>query len=249
MWWWLVACGGGEPAAVVAPPVLDVAPEPAVEAPPPEVGCVAPGPACTCPGDGVEPGCFDRFDGAVKPLSEAQRAAMTGVSWREGCPVGLDDLAVLDLPRWGEDGAVHRGELVVAAEVADAVLGVFGALYDARFPIARMEPVHRFGGSDDASMAANNTSAFNCRPISGGTSWSEHSYGRAVDLNPLVNPYVRGARVLPPEGAPYADRAQLAPGGVGPDGPAVAAFAAIGWKWGGNWRSYKDYQHFSESGR
>ena len=107
-----------------------------------------------------------------------------------------------------------------------------------------------YQADDQASMRANNTSAFNCREIDGrpGT-WSQHSYGRAVDVNPLVNPWVRGSQVDPPEGAPYADRSARVPGGLYAGDDAIAAFAAVGWEWGGNWSGSKDYQHFSANGR
>jgi hypothetical protein len=112
-----------------------------------------------------------------------------------------------------------------------------------------MEPVHRYGGDDERSMAADNTSAFNCRPVTGGSSFSRHSYGTALDLNPLRNPYVKGERVLPPEGRAWLERDGTRPGVITGEGPVVQAFRAIGWKWGGDWRSSKDYQHFSTDGR
>ena len=98
-------------------------------------------------------------------------------------------------------------------------------------------------------MAANNTSAFNCRLAVGTAHFSEHAFGRAVDLNPLQNPYVKGDEVLPPAGRAHLDRLARTPGLVREGGPAVRAFAAAGWSWGGRWRSLKDYQHFSRSGR
>ncbi|WP_448072119.1 M15 family metallopeptidase [Georgenia yuyongxinii] len=158
------------------------------------------------------------------------------------------DLRAITLSRWAGDGPA-TGTMVVAAAVADDVVGVMRDLYEARFPIARLEPVQAFGGDDDASMAANNTSAFNCRAITGGGAWSEHSYGRAIDVNPLVNPYVRGAAVLPAAGAAYADRSLQAPGMIHDGDAVVRAFAARGWVWGGTWASSKDYQHFSTTGR
>jgi hypothetical protein len=102
-----------------------------------------------------------------------------------------------------------------------------------------MELVEKFGGSDEASMAADNTSAFNCRRIAGTSRWSEHAYGRAIDINPVENPHVTAA----------IDRSQLRPGMIVADDVVVKAFAAIGWSWGGTWRSSKDYQHFSATGR
>lgn len=188
------------------------------------------------------------FDGAVAPIDEVTRARMNA-SWRPGCPVLLEDLRLLTLDHWGYDGAEHRGELVVHAEYADAILQVFRTLYDARFPIERVELVDVYGGDDFASTAANNTAAFNCRWVVGKPGvWSEHAYGRAIDVNPLVNPYAGDPRVSEPEFARYLDRSVGAPGMIQPGDAVVQAFAAIGWKWGGAWSS-PDYQHFSATGR
>ena len=187
------------------------------------------------------------------PAFEAQIGALTSAqlpaSWRPGCPHPVESLRLVRASHWGFDGAVHEGAIVVDAAVADAIVRVLGALFDARYPIERMEPVDAYAGSDDASMAANNTSAFNCRPVTGGTAWSEHAYGRAVDLNPLQNPWVRGSTVIPAESARYADRTSTDLGVIREGDAAVTAFAAEGWTWGGHWATSKDYQHFSLSGR
>ena len=139
--------------------------------------------------------------------------------------------------------------MVVAADVADAVLSAFRQIYDSGFPIARMQLVDDYGADDDRSMAADNTSAFNCRPVTGGTGFSQHSYGNAIDINPVENPYVRGTLVLPPEGAAFADRENVRPGMIVPGDAVSSAFAAIGWVWGGDWVTLKDFQHFSANGR
>jgi hypothetical protein len=171
-------------------------------------------------------------------------------SWHPGCPVATRDLRLLRLDYWGFDGDVHQGELVVHHDVASSVVRVFGKLFAERFPIERMELVDAFDGDDDRSMAANNTSAFNCRSVTGHPGvWSEHSYGRAIDIDPLQNPYVAGGTVEPPAGASYVDRSRHAPGMIHAGDPTVRAFAAIGWGWGGSWSSIKDYQHFSSTGR
>jgi hypothetical protein len=170
-------------------------------------------------------------------------------SWHEGCPLDVESLRAVDVSHFGYDGEVHTGRLVVAEEVAEDMVAIMTRLFEAGFPIERMEPVDAYEGNDDLSMAANNTSAFNCRPVTGGSSWSEHSYGSAIDVNPLVNPYVVGGTVLPPEGAAYADRSLDAPGMIHDGDLVVEAFAAHGWIWGGTWSSPKDYQQFSSSGR
>jgi hypothetical protein len=168
-------------------------------------------------------------------------------SWRPGCPVPLEDLRYLRVSHVDFGGAAHTGELVVHADAADPTIEVFRRLYEQRFPIRSMRLVDDFGGSDDASMAADNTSAFNCRAVTGGTGWSRHAYGRAIDLNPVENPYVRGGTVLPPAGRGFLDRSPARPGMA--EAGAVAAFEAVGWSWGGSFSAGPDYQHFSADGR
>ncbi|MEX2557590.1 MAG: M15 family metallopeptidase [Actinomycetota bacterium] len=189
------------------------------------------------------------FRGSVSTLDAATRARMT-FSWRTGCPVPLKDLRILRMTHRGFDRRVHAGELVVHEDHAGAVLGVFRSLFDAEFPIERMELVDEYEGDDDLSMAANNTSAFNCRPSTGSPGeWSQHAYGLAIDINPVQNPYVtKSGSVEPPKGAAYVDRSTKAPGVIHRNDAVVQAFARIGWEWGGDWTSAKDYQHFSANG-
>ncbi|MGF1665424.1 MAG: M15 family metallopeptidase [Acidimicrobiia bacterium] len=176
-------------------------------------------------------------------------AARMETSWRPGCPVALSELRYVELDHWDFDGTERRGELVVHAAFADDIVEVFEVLFDQGFPIERMVLVDDYAGDDLASMDANNTSAFNCRLAQGSSRWSEHAYGRAIDINPVQNPYVSGATVLPPAGAAYLDRTETSPGMVLPGDVVVGSFAAIGWEWGGDWVSLKDYQHFSSTGR
>jgi hypothetical protein len=152
---------------------------------------------------------------------------------------------------WGYDGRVHAGEMVVHADVSRDVVWVFRRLFEARFPIRRMRLVDEYEAVDDRSMAANNTSGFNCRWRAGSPGvWSEHAFGRAIDLNPLVNPYVTSSGFVDPSaGRPYVDRSRHDKGMIHDGDIVVRAFASIGWEWGGDWTSIKDYQHFSESGR
>ena len=174
---------------------------------------------------------------------------MIGVSWRAGCPVALRDLRLLRMTHWGFDGRTRTGRLVIHEGVAPDVLGVFRRLYAARFPIRQMVPVDAYGGSDFRSIEADNTSAFNCRYVDGTRRWSEHAYGRAIDVNPIENPYVSGGRTSHRASAPYVDRLRRRPGMAYEGGVLVRAFDAIGWGWGGRWTSVCDYQHFSASGR
>jgi hypothetical protein len=171
-------------------------------------------------------------------------------SWRPGCPVGPADLRRVRLTYWGFDRRVHPGTLVVHEDVAGELRSVFARLYAARFPIRRMRVVDVFGGSDRRSMAADNTSAFNCRyaMAPGPRRWSAHAYGQAIDVNPVENPYVSGGRVSPPAGEAFRNRSRVRRGMAVPGGVLVRAFDSIGWSWGGRWRGTPDYQHFSATG-
>lgn len=186
------------------------------------------------------------FVAAVRPVTAAQ----LGRSWHPGCPVGPAELRVVRLSYWGFDGKRHVGALVVNRAVTVDVATVFRILYRARFPIRRMTPVAAFGGSDDRSMAVDNTSGFNCRYVvaPGPKRWSVHAYGEAIDVNTVENPYLEGGRVLPPAGSAYADRAHLRPGMAVAGGALVRAFASVGWSWGGRWTASPDWQHFSKTG-
>lgn len=184
------------------------------------------------------------FRWTVLPVTPAR----LGSSHRAGCPVVSSDLRLLQLTHLGFDGRVRTSELVVHRDHAKSVVEVFRRLYDARFPVERMVTVDAYGGDDGRSMAANNTSAYNCRAVAGGSGWSEHAYGAALDINPVQNPYVRGTTVEPEAGRAYLDRSRVRTGMVVDGDVVVRAFAAVGWGWGGDFRTLKDYQHFSASG-
>jgi len=188
------------------------------------------------------------FRAVVRVLSAQERDDMTPSVWRRGCPVGLAALRHVSLPFVGFDGRPRRGALVVHNSAARDVVTVFRRLYAARFPIRRMRPIQAYGGDDFASIEADNTSAFNCRAATGSSRWSEHAYGRAIDLDPLENPYVSGGRTSHRASVPYLDRTDVRPGMAVEGGVAVRAFDAVGWGWGGRWSGIKDYQHFSVSG-
>ena len=190
------------------------------------------------------------FRGSVTEIPASLREAMTGVSWRPGCPVPLSDLRLVRARHWGFDGRVHSGRIVVHRDVAEKVLSVLRRLYRARFPIRRMVPVDAYDASDFRSIEADNTSAFNCRNVDGTSRWSEHAYGRAIDLNPIENPYVDSSGTTSHRAStPYLRRSPYRPGMAVERGTVVRAFDAIGWGWGGRWSGAKDYQHFSASGR
>jgi hypothetical protein len=190
------------------------------------------------------------FAARVEPIEPALADRMTGVSWRPGCPVPLRDLRAVSLRHWGFDGAPRTGTLIVHRRVAGQIVRVFRRLYAARFPVRRVVPVDAYGGSDFRSIEADNTSAFNCRYVDGTTRWSEHAYGRAIDVNPIENPYVSSrGDTSHPASRPYLRRTPTRRGMAVEGGALVRAFDAVGWGWGGRWSGAKDYQHFSASGR
>lgn len=170
---------------------------------------------------------------------------MTGVTWRPGCPVGLDQLRRVTLDYWTFEGTVTQGDLVVNADIVPAVQNTFAALFSQRFPIRKMTPIEAYGGDDFTSIEADNTSAFNCRLATGSTTkWSNHAYGRAIDLNPIENPYVtRSGTTSHPASQPYLQRSPDRAGMLTTGSAALNAIDADGWTWGGRWSGPVDYQH------
>lgn len=190
-----------------------------------------------------------RFRYTVGGIDAGLAARMTPTSWRPGCPVPLRDLRYLRATYMGFDGGEHTGELVVHADAVQVTAALLEGMWNERFPIERMRLVDDFGGSDDASIAANNTSAFNCRAATGGSNWSVHAFGRAIDINPVQNPYVTAGTVLPPAGLAYLNRGDVRPGMIVRGDVVWRVVRYVGWGWGGEWSSLKDYQHVSANGR
>lgn len=183
-------------------------------------------------------------------IPDAIFAQMKGKSWPEDCPLKLSELRYLRLLHYNADGKPQMGELVVNAKIADKVVSIFRQLYDHQYRIEKMYLIDQYDADDDASMADNNTSAFNFRYVPGTKTLSRHSYGLAIDINPLYNPYIpyRSGKqtVLPPNGEPYAfgrDTAQF-PYKITCEDLAYQLFRKAGFNWGGLWAKSKDYQHF-----
>lgn len=181
-------------------------------------------------------------------ISPAQSARIREKAWHQGCPTDVSQLRDLTISYWDFHGRLRSGILVVNRDVAADVLFLFRRLYEHGFLIQDMRPIEEFGADDEVSMEANNTSAFNCRDITGkaGT-FSNHSWGRAIDINPLTNPMILNGRPLPPQAAPYADRTVAWPGSILGDSFIVSLFRSRGWTWGGEWQN-PDYQHFEKPG-
>ncbi len=188
------------------------------------------------------------FHATVGRVSPAIRTRM-GQTWSAACPVGLGELRYLTVSFRGFDDRPHTGELVVNAAVADDVVQVFRTLYAARFPIEEM----RLPTTADLDAAptgdGNNTASYVCRAARGQTRWSQHAYGLAIDVNPFQNPDLKKDLVLPELATAYTRRGDVRPGMLLRGQAGVRAFAAIGWEWGGDWHSSKDWMHFSRNGQ
>jgi poly-gamma-glutamate capsule biosynthesis protein CapA/YwtB (metallophosphatase superfamily) len=189
------------------------------------------------------------YTATIESVPSSVQQRMTGSSHDPArCPVELTDLRLLTMRYVGFDGRAHTGQMVVHHRHARGLVGVFRELYEARFPIRRMQLIDAYGGDDNRSMAADNSSAYNCRTVADTSTFSDHAYGAAVDINPVENPYVTANGVLPAAGRRFVDvdrsrDAETARGVIVADDVAVRAFARIGWKWGGVWNE-PDYQHF-----
>ncbi len=196
---------------------------------------------------------WGKYHAAIIPVDNTIKQRMLkGHSWHEGCPVHYKNLRYLTMTYIDFTGKERTGEMIVHKAVAKDVTAIFAKLYALKYPIRQMRLVSDFGGSDWKSIDADNTSAFNCRNATGSKKWSKHSYGRAIDLNPLENPYISHSGHIAHKASQKfrkrqhqhhsaADRAVLLQ-----DDPAVQIFKAHGWKWGGDWKGVQDYQHFSK---
>jgi hypothetical protein len=188
----------------------------------------------------------------IAPISDDLWRYMQGRSWRPDLPCpARGELALLRIPYFDFEGTPQLGAMIVAKIVAPKVAAAFQEIYASKkFRIHRMSLIDEFQGDDDRSMAANNTSAFNCRTTDRGV-MSRHAFGMAVDINPVQNPYREGGVTSPVAGRAYDDPSRRRGGVVGliVDGDVVTrAFARQGWSWGGRWKRSVDYQHFSNDG-
>ena len=184
--------------------------------------------------------------------NEAIETRVIGMSYPENpkdAPVKLQDLRYVHILYIDFDGEEHEGELLVHKKVVKDVMEIFEALYDARYPLRSVRLVDDYGQpfTDGLSMSADNTSAYCCRKVTGKRYFSRHSYGTAIDVNPVENPYIKpDGSFSPPESEPYLDRSDLRPGMITEDDLCYQLFTAHGWKWGGHFTGQKDYQHFSK---
>jgi hypothetical protein len=198
----------------------------------------------------------DAREGTILPVTQALCDDMKKHNViRTGAPVGCGRLRLIKFSYLGFDGGIHAGEIMVMDAAAEGVLRIFTRLRDMRFPIAKVRLINHYDGDDDASIADNNTSAFNSRNVAGTNTLSLHAYGLAIDINPLQNPYVQRAggklAFSPPAGAAYANRLHGQPEKQLRSGMAesvIDVFADEGFSiWGGSWKNAIDYQHFQVS--
>jgi len=190
-----------------------------------------------------------RGDGFGYEAGPAPDDVVARSSWTPECPVARKDLRWVRITFWGFDDRRHTGELLLNQDAVGAVTGAFEQLYAAKYPIEEM----RITRADELDAAptgdGNNTSAFTCKPLRGSTTWSEHAKGRAIDINPFDNPYVKGDVLIPELASAYADRSRQAPGMIRAGDAVTRAFASVGWGWGGAWQHSKDHMHFSANAR
>jgi len=170
-------------------------------------------------------------------------------SWVPECPVTVDELAYLTVSHYGFDGRFHTGEIIVNLDFAEEVVEVFRLMHEARFPIEQIRVITKEEIDAPPTGDWNDTTSFVCRPAVGSISWSQHAYGLAIDVNPFHNPYLNGDLVLPELASTYTDREDVRPGMITDGDVVVEAFADMGWGWGGNWDTLKDWMHFSFTGR
>lgn len=186
------------------------------------------------------------------PLNDALKKRITGMSYPKDVRnslVSFDELRYLRILYVDFSDEEHVGELIVHRELADEVLEIFAELYDNRYPLTSVRLVDDFGqpADDTKSMEADNTSSFCYRKVADSDKLSRHSYGAAIDINPMRNPYIRpDGSVSPSNGRQYADRSKDFPGKIDKHDLCYKVFTRHGWSWGGDFKDSKDYQHFSK---
>lgn len=162
--------------------------------------------------------------------------------WTSECAIPMSRLKLLNISHYNFENRISVGQMIVLDNVADSVISIFQKLFDLKFPINTIRLIDEFNGNDELSMNANNSSCFNFRKIEGSELLSIHSYGLAIDINPLQNPFIQKGKIFPEQGESFLDREYIRPGMVE---PIVEIFYNYGFTvWGGNWKEPIDYHHF-----
>ena len=196
---------------------------------------------------------FAQYSANISPITpDIKKRMVEGNSYRTGCPISISSLRYITLKYIGFDGKEHTGELIVNKSIANSIVNIFKELYNIKYPIHKMELVSNYYGSDFASIEADNTSAFNCRFVDGTRKWSNHTYGKAIDINPIENPYVsKSGHTSHKKSYPFVARVRKNSSPAYKamllkNDKAVKIFKKHGFRWGGEWRCCKDYQHFDK---
>ena len=188
----------------------------------------------------------------IRLIDENYSKQMQGITYQKECPVSLDDLRIVNVKYLGFDDNEHFGDIVVHKDIALEVSKIFEELFAISYPIRKIFPIEKYNGDDFESIEDDNTSAFNCRLAEGSTKYSKHSYGKAIDINPLENPYVyKNGTTSHKDSVKYLTRISSLESAENkavliPSSQAVQIFKKYGWKWGGDWKNIKDYQHFQK---
>ena len=190
-------------------------------------------------------------DFSSAPLSDSLFARMQGLSYPKGCSVARSDLRHVRVLHVDAEGKVHKGELVCNKAIAQDLVEIFRKLYEAKYPIEKIRLIDEYGADDEQSMCDNNSSSFCYRNVPGTKKLSKHAMGMAIDINTRYNPYVRkgadGRQLISPSnGVPYVDRSKSYPYKIVKGDLLYRLFIQHGFRWGGNWKTMKDYQHFEK---
>lgn len=181
-----------------------------------------------------------------QPIPNAVKVRMQDISIPDNATISYDELRYLTVFHHDYEGKIKKGELVCNKAIAKDLLLIFRALFSRGYPIYSIRLVDDFNADDESSMRANNTSCFNYRNVAGSKTLSRHALGMAVDINPLQNPCIKGRHIQPSTAGDYVDRNKDFPHKIDEDDFCKEVFTSFGFRWGGNWRSVKDYQHFEK---
>lgn len=188
----------------------------------------------------------------IRLIDENYAKQMEGIAYQKECPVSLDDLRIVNVKYLGFDDKEHFGDIVVHKDISLEVSQIFEELLAINYPIRKIFPIEKYNGDDFESIEDDNTSAFNCRKAEGSNKYSKHSYGKAIDINPLENPYVyKDGTTSHKDSIKYLTRVENNDSienkaVLTSSSKAVQIFKKYGWKWGGDWKNIKDYQHFNK---